>query len=443
MKLKQAAEILNGILHGIDNDFNFVSIDSRTLMAGDLFFAIQGEHYDGHDFVEAAAHAGAIAAVVSQLVDTNIPLLKVNDTHKALILLAEYHRNQMAIPIVAVTGSCGKTTTRSLLESIFKQCGTTLASEKSYNNNIGVPLTLLRLTPQCQFAVCELGANHAGEIAELTRLVKPDVAIITNAAPAHLEGFGSLQGVATAKGEIFQGLKPGGVAIINADDNYADYWRQLNKQNKVITFGINKKADIKARDIHFDKNGQPLFTLISPVGEIKINLQIMGVHNVMNALAAAAASLALDIQLEMIKKGLESGTAVNKRLVEKKGYAGATIIDDSYNANPLSVSAAMDVLMNKSGLKILVLGDMRELGTQSEQFHQQIGKEAAVKKIDKLYCYGQQSKITALEFGPNAHHFQNKDELIQALKKELADNVTVLIKGSRSMRMELIVEALL
>ena len=442
MKLSQVAKIVAGNLQGSDCDFNSISIDSRSIKSGELFLALSGENFDGHNFVEKAAQNGAAAAIVSTDINTTLPLLKVKNTHQALMRWAAAHRQEMPADIIAVTGSCGKTTTRAMLESVFSLQGKIIASEKSYNNNIGVPLTLLRLTPDIQFCICEMGANHIGEIAELTQIVTPNVAIITNAASAHLEGFGSLDGVAKAKGEIYSGLKANGVAVINIDDHYADYWKSLNATKKIITFGLSDSADIRAQNIQFNSQAHPSFELITPIGNTHIQLKVMGEHNVMNALAVTAAALAQNIGLEVIARGLQSSTAVVRRLCEK-GFAGATIIDDSYNANPFSVTAAMDVLVKKSGHKILVLGDMKELGSQAEQLHAEIGKAAAKKGIDKLYGYGSLSQHTVQAFGKNGFYFQNQEELLKKLKNDLSDQVTVLIKGSNSMHMDLIVAALM
>lgn len=440
MKLSEFANIIHGELLGDDKDFSAISTDTRTLKEGELFFALRGPNFDAHDCIDHAINAKAAGAVVSRDIKKSFPFIKVNDVHQALIHYAEHHRNKMNPKIIAVTGSCGKTTTRAMLASVFNLHGDTLWSEKSFNNDIGVPLTLLRLKENHQFAICELGANHPGEIAKLTHLVKPDIAIITNAAPAHLEGFGSLQGVACAKGEIFQGLSSNGIAIINNDDQFANFWKKLIGKHRIITFAIQHEADVKAKNIQINSHSQANFILQLPnKEEVPIQLKIMGEHNVMNALATAAAAYASHIPIETIKAGIENCDAVNKRLVIKKGLGGSTIIDDSYNANPLSVSVAMQVLKNRPGVSVLVLGDMLELGENSVQMHRELGVKARHLGIDKLYCYGKLTKNTAQSFGNDAHYFESQDDLIDALKNILNKDATVLIKGSLSMNMSRVV----
>jgi UDP-N-acetylmuramoyl-tripeptide--D-alanyl-D-alanine ligase len=443
MKLSQAATILNATLRGADAEFDSVSTDTRTLKSGELFIALQGPKFNAHDFIEQAAEIGAAGAIVSDAVEEmSLPTIRVSDTKIALAQLASYQRDQVDVPVIAVTGSVGKTTTRAMLASVFRQCGNVLASESSFNNDIGVPLTLLRLRPDHDFAIFELGANHPGEIAYLTQLVKPTVAMITNAGPAHLEGFGDIEGVACAKGEIFQGLDPEGTAIINNDDRYASLWRNLVVGSQIITFGIKNTADVMATNIRVDAAGHPIFHLVLPDAEIDITLPLMGEHNVINALAVAAAAYVFNLPIETIKKGLESVVPVKGRLVVRKGYRGATIIDDSYNANPSSVGAAIKVLANRPGNSVLVFGDMRELGQSSEQFHREIGEQALRSGIKRLYCYGPLSRHTVNAFGNNAFHFENKETLISAVKNNLDENVTVLVKGSLSMGMSQVAAAL-
>lgn len=442
MKLSTIANILGTSLRGNDREVKSISIDTRTLKPDALYFAIKGAQFDGHDFVDQALKAGAVAAVVSRQVDATLPALVVEDVHQALIALAQYYRQQSQAKVAAITGSCGKTTTRALLANILSLHAKTLFSEQSFNNDIGVPLTLLRLAPEHQFAVFELGANHPGEIAKLTHLVHPDVAVITNAGPAHLEGFGSLEGVACAKGEIYQGLSKEGIAVINHDDHFYNFWKKLAGPHQIITFGLNPKSDVSARELQ-EKQGHYQFRLEVPHRDALVTLQLVGHHNVLNALAAAAAAHALGIDLDIIKRGLESSNAEQKRLVIKKGFNDAQIIDDSYNANPLSVTAAIDVLAHHNGEKILVLGDMLELGDRAEDWHRTLGTTAAEKGIDRLFCFGPLSQNTAESFGKGAECFDEHEKLTSALKKILHANATVLIKGSKAMRMGLVVESLL
>ncbi len=442
MKLSQAAQILNAEHRGPDAEFQGVGTDSRKIKKGQVYIALRGEKFDGHDFINQAIQAGAAAVIVSRDETCTVPLLKVVNTRQALAELARFHRQQFNIPFIAVTGSCGKTTTKTLLRSVFAQAGPVLASINSFNNEIGVPLTLLELNSQHEYAVIEMGANHAGEIAFLTHLVHPDVAIITNAAAAHLEGFGSIEGVACAKGEIFQGLSSHGAAIINADDSHANFWRQLAGSRKILSFGVENTADVMARHIDLNENGQASFDLEIDSESIAIQLQLIGVHNIHNALAAAAAGHALGLTIKQIQAGLNAGVAEKNRLVEQRSSEGALIIDDSYNANPLSMLAAIRLLAQRSGERILVMGDMRELGEDSLQYHHNIGIEAKQMGIEQLYCYGDHSRHAAQAFGKKAYFFTDQAELIQALKSQLSSEVTMLVKGSRSMQMDKIVAAL-
>lgn len=442
MKLSQVAQLLHADFQGQDAEFDGVSTDTRTLKPGQLYIALRGEIFDGHNFIKEAVKAGAVGALVSQDENCGIPTLKVTNTRQALAELARFHRQQFSIPIIAVTGSCGKTTTKALLNSVFSQAGKVLANTSSFNNDIGVPLTLLQLTPAHQYAITEMGANHAGEIAFLTHLVHPDVAIITNAAQAHLEGFGDLDGVACAKGEIFQGLGLQGIAIINADDNYADFWKQLAGSRRILTFGVDRVADVSARNIQYSALGQPTFELVIKGQSASVQLQLMGAHNIHNALAAAAAGHVEGLSLEMIQAGLNAAMPEKRRLVEQRSPEGALIIDDSYNANPLSMRAAIQLLAHRSGERILVIGDMRELGEKGPQYHEEIGVEAKKCGIEQLYCYGELTRHAASAFGKKAHFFFDQKELIKALKSHLNKEVTVLIKGSNSMQMDRVVAAL-
>ena len=419
------------------------SIDTRTLMPGDVYIALRGEAQDGHQFVAQAKERGASSAIVDHAVDVDIPQLIVENTEHALQQLAKQHREQLHPKVIAVTGSCGKTTTRAFLQNVFAEAGVTHASVGSFNNHIGVPLTLLKLEPTHQFLVSEVGANHVGEIANLIPLVQPDVAIITNVGPAHLEGFGSLDNVAKAKAEIYGGLAADGVAVINNDDAFADYWQTINKDRRVVTFGVNTMADVIADNIQFDERGLASFTLMLPdCDSEEVQLAVIGEHNVSNALAAAAAGYALGLTSAQIKQGLEKAQAVYGRLVEKQLPSGAVVIDDSYNANPLSTSAAIKALAKRAGERILVLGDMRELGPDGAQLHAQIGELANSLGIDAVFCYGDLTRHTVRAFGERGFYFADKAKLIEALKLALKSQQTVLVKGSHSMKMNEVVEAL-
>ena len=465
MKLSELAAILNGTLHGTDAEFLNVSIDSRAIKSTDCFFAIKGEFFDGHDFLNNVAEKKAAVAIVDRDIKTIIPTIRVENTHKALIDLARFYRDSVHIPVVGITGSCGKTTTRALLESILKQAGSVLASQKSFNNDIGLPLTLLQLKPDHDFAVLEIGTNHPGEIAQLTQIAKPTVSVITMVAPVHVEGFGSVENIAKEKGDVYSTLETTGIAVINADDQYCDYWKKLNGNHRMVTFGIHNNADVMAsnievmpdgraqfeltingnmREINVAKNGGDAHGVLSCAQKVitVVHLPLLGEHNVINALVASAVAHALEIPLELIKKGLEIAAPEYGRLNIKKGLNGATIIDDSYNANPASVKAAINVLTHQSENSILVFGDMKELGEGAKQLHSNIGEYALKKGIKKLFCYGKMSANAAAAFGKNAAHFDDQQKLIDALKLVLSEDVTVLIKGSNSMKMVNIVKAI-
>lgn len=425
-----------------------VSIDSRKIKKGELFVAIQGENFDGHDFIDQAKQNGAIAAIVargkSDRRSPNFPILEVKDTRIALGELAAYHRQKFNLPIIALTGSCGKTTVKEMLRAILSQCGVTLANQGSLNNDLGVPLTLLQLNAQHKFAVIEMGANHHGEIAYLTQLVKPNVAFINNVASAHLEGFGSLEGVAKAKSEIFQGLSQDGKVLINNDDSFAEWISQHIANRPQIKFGIKSSNNaVTARDIKSDELGCFSFILKTSQGEIIIRLPVFGQHNVLNAVAAATAAQMVGASLAAIKAGLESMQPVKGRLVMRAGIAGARIFDDTYNANPYSMSAALKVLMQYPGEKIFVMGDMVELGEGTENHHRDIGVLAKELGVQQLFACGKLSKFAVDGFGRGAQHFNSQQELSAALRPLLNSEITVLVKGSRSSKMENVVAELI
>ena len=440
MRLHEAAEALGARWAGKDVMLQGVSTDTRTLQPGQLFVALRGPHFDGHDYLGEAKAKGAAACMVERPV-ANCPALIVSDTRRALGKLARAWRRRFAIPLLAVTGSNGKTTVKEMLASILAQQGDTLATRGNLNNDIGLPLTLFGLDARHTSAVVEMGANHAGEIAYLTDLAEPTVAIITNAASAHLEGFGSLEGVARAKGEIFQGLGVNGTAIINADDRFAPLWRQLAKNNNQLNFGLQQSADVSARWQAGDRGSEMQVT--TPGGEFQCELALLGEHNVMNALAAITAAQAVGLPLKIIKQGLECMQPVPGRLQLKPGINGSRIIDDTYNANPESLTAAIQVLAGFAGKRILVLGDMGELGEDALTLHAEAGRIAKANGIDALYTVGAMAKAAAQAFEQGAQHFDDQASAIAALQPELTPNVTVLLKGSRLSHMERVVNALL
>ena len=384
--LKQVSERLAGELLNGDASFSSISIDSRSLQAGDLFVAIKGPNFDGHTYVEQVASAGAAAAIVSIPMTSSLPLLRVADTRGALGQLGALNRECFSGKVLAVTGSAGKTTVKEMVASILGACGKVHATKGNFNNEIGVPLTLLNISSEHQYAVMELGASSIGEIAYTVSLTKPDVAIITNAADAHIEGFGSLNNVVQAKGEIIDGLTNEGTAVINSDDLNAYKWLQRAGSRRCLTFSLDEAAgsDFYAKNCHVtDAGGAYSFDLVSPAGEIRIRLKQLGIHNVSNALAAAAGASVLGANLEQIQRGLEQTGSVAGRLFLRTGINGALVIDDSYNANPESLKAAIDVLCRYEGRKVLVLGDMAELGDIALRAHVDSARYALEQGVDQ------------------------------------------------------------
>lgn len=444
MSLSKAAAAVNSTFNGEDIIFSGCSTDSRTIKDGNLFIALTGENFDGHDYVSIAEDNGASSLMLERETNCTKPVLKVKDTRKAMGLLAKSWREEINIPLVAITGSNGKTTVKEMVNSVLSEISDVHATSGNLNNDIGVPLTLFGLDKKHQYAVIEMGANHPGEIEWLTKLASPNVAVITQCAPSHLEGFGSIEGVAKAKAEIYSGLQSSGTAIINADDDYADYWRESSSGLKQLGFGIkSESADVRAKNIKaLTERASIQFELVCDQGAIKIELPLSGEHNVMNALAASACCLSLDVSLISIKKGLENMAPVKGRLQTKIGKQGARIIDDTYNANPTSLGAGLKVLAQYKGNRYLVLGDMGELGETSIELHRDAGELAKQLGIDKIFALGELS-INALQgFGSDSFYFESHDELNEALLNDLDGDTTVLVKGSRTMRMEKIVNAL-
>lgn len=450
MTLANAATIL-GLTDAPNNiEFEGISIDTRKLQPNNLFVAIPGSQVDGHEFVEEARQKGAACALVMHKVDSPLPQLEVPDVVSALGRLSAAWRSQFDIPVIAATGSNGKTTLKNMLASILTAAcqgddSQVLATQGTLNNHLGLPLTLARLSPQHRYAALELGMNHFGEIAYLTKLTRPSVAIITNAAASHLEGVGDLEGVARAKSEIFQGMSKNGIAVLNRDDAFFTYWREQIGNHTYLTFGFHPDADVSGAVQSSgaqDANSQRI-TLRTPKGIINLNLPLLGRHNVLNALAAVAATLALDIDIKAIKAGLEVIRPVPGRLQPHALANGVKIIDDTYNANPFSLQVAIDTLASFAGKKILVLGDMKELGNEAKLLHQLAGEQIRRAGIDYLFTYGDLSANTSSAFGEGAYHFNEQEKLINALKPFLNNQTTILIKGSRSMHMEKVVAGLI
>jgi UDP-N-acetylmuramoyl-tripeptide--D-alanyl-D-alanine ligase len=443
--LSDAAKITGGELVGEDRPYGAVSTDSRTLNPGALFVALRGPNFDGSAFVTAAAARGAIGALVERTASCALSQVVVPDALRAMQALAKAWRAQFTLPVVAVAGSNGKTTAKEMTAAILARMGLCMATHGNLNNHIGVPVTLMRLEASHRTAVIEMGANRIGDVAELMSLAQPTVGLITNAGAEHLEGFGNLDGVAKGEGETVSCLKPDSVAVINADDAYAAYWRGIASATRIITFGVHAAADFSARNvIQAIERGEfaTRFTLVCPLGERAIMLKAGGAHNIGNALAAAAAASAAGASLEEIALGLADFRAVSGRLQLKPGSRDSWIIDDSYNANPSSVRAGLEVLRSLTGVTWMVLGDMAELGESSQDSHAHIGSYARDCGIKRLFAVGALSSRAVETFGSGGEWFPDVDSLIRRLQTELSPGVTVLIKGSRVNRLERVVQAL-
>lgn len=440
MSLKEAAASVSGRLGGGDREFEGVSTDSRTLLPGQLFCALKGERFDGHDSLEEAARRGATGALVCRPVHTGLPCIEVPDTRAALGDLARVWRLRHHCPVIGVTGSNGKTTTKEMTAAILRQRGPTLATQGNLNNHIGLPLTLFGLSAEHAAAVIEMGANAMNDIAELAAIARPDIGIVTMCGPAHLQGFGSVENVALAKGRLFEGITPRGFAILNADDPFRDFWLAMCGQRKVLRFGLSAGAEFTAREIAEGPPGTGVrFELVCPDGAVTIALPLDGVHNVRNALAAAAASFAAGASLDHIAAGLSSMQPVRGRLVVRQGLAGSRVIDDSYNANPASLLAALRVLQRAEGQRWLVLGDMGELGPEAQAIHHRAGLEARELGVTRLFAVGALAREAVAAFGAGAEHYPEVEQLGKSLANDLARDVTVLVKGSRFMQLERVV----
>lgn len=443
MTFSEAARALGGELvtpvGKPDAEFARVTTDSRAIQPGDLFVALKGPSFDGHDFAMKAAELGAAGVLVSHaLPDSVVPQIVVPDTRLALGHLAAYWRGRFEIPLIALTGSNGKTTVKEMLRSILAEaCGdprAVLATEGNLNNDIGMPLTLLRLARHHRYAVIEMGMNHLGEIDYLTHIAQPDVAVVINAGTAHIGELGGREAIAQAKGEIFAGLKPGGVAVVNMHDRFGTYWRDLVEDRSTVTFGIAPEDDVCGQF------GDDEITLTYGGESVSAWLNVPGEHNQRNALAAAAAALAVGIGLQTVQRGLEIFSGVAGRLQKLEGVKGATVIHDAYNANPDSVRAAIDVLAKKQGTRILVLGDMGELGEDAPAMHAAIGEYVRHAELNGLFALGKLTEQTVLQLAADAWHFDTVDELCEELVKHMDGTTTVLVKGSRFMKMERVVE---
>ncbi|MBK7115168.1 MAG: UDP-N-acetylmuramoyl-tripeptide--D-alanyl-D-alanine ligase [Proteobacteria bacterium] len=443
--LRDFATLCGGTFDGEDHAYTGVGTDTRALQDGQIYLALRGPRFDGNDFIDAAASAGAIAAVVDrQVAGSKLPLIQVADGQAALTAAATGWRERFTGVVVGVAGSNGKTTVKEMTAAILAHRGACLATRGNYNNHIGVPLTLLRLSEGHRSAVIEIGANRPGEVADLVRIVQPDVGLITNAGAEHLEGFGDLDGVARAEGEMVAGLGADDVAIINADDDYADLWRGMTRA-RVVTFGVDKPADFSARDVRSelaDSGFRTTFTLHSPQGARAVRLNVGGQHNLRNALAAAAAAVAAGASLDDVVAGLAAMQPVAGRLQPGRTSQGARLIDDSYNANPSSMRAGIDVLVAMPGRPWMVMGDMGELGDHARDSHIQIGRYARERGVQRLFATGPLSTLAVEVFGAGAEWFADTESLSRAVNAALTPEVTLLVKGSRSNRLERVVTSL-
>ncbi|HET7764186.1 MAG TPA: UDP-N-acetylmuramoyl-tripeptide--D-alanyl-D-alanine ligase [Burkholderiales bacterium] len=447
MSLREASAAIGARVQG-EARFLSVSTDSRTLSRGALFVALRGERFDGHRFLDVARERGAAAAMVDEeskatAEAARLPLLFVGDTRLALGRLAGQWRARFDIPLIAVTGSNGKTTVKEMIAAILRAHfgeAEALATEGNLNNDIGVPLTLLRLRGAHAAAVIELGMNHPGETASLAAIASPTVALVNNAQREHQEFMRNTAEVAREHAAVFDALRPGGIAVINADDEFAGYWRARLGGKRVRDFGIDRPAQVSARHASADFGSR--IELRAPEGEVRIDLHASGRHNVANACAAAASAIAAGASLDAVARGLAAFRPVSGRMQRLIARSGARLIDDSYNANPDSVRAAIDVLAAEAGTKFLLLGDMGEVGERGTEFHREVGRYARGRGIDRLYATGELCRATVDAFGKGARHFSAIEALVTAAKEEVTSNTSALVKGSRFMRMERVVQAL-
>ncbi len=434
MQLSQVCDAVGGVMFGDDCEFHNVSINTRDECTGRLFVALKGDNFDAHDFVAQAAEAGAAALMVERSVESDLPMIQVASTHRSLLDLAAWWRAQFAIPVVAITGSAGKTTVKEMTASIFSEYGEGIATVGNLNNQIGVPLTLMRLKAQDRYAIVEMGMNHAGEIAVLSSVARPTVALITNAGAAHLEGLGTVAAVASAKGEIFDGLADDGVAVINADDAFAEQWRMTAQGRKVVTFGLDNAADISSNYKVLD--GGLELSVTTPSEQFTVRLETVGEHNVRNALAAVSLAWVSGVPTDVIQRGLAAYRAPKGRLAIRR-VGGRTLIDDTYNANPVSMAAAVKVLSDFEH-STLIVGDMAELGETAAQSHRELGALAAEAQIDHCLACGEFAKHVVEGYGPQGLAFDSQSALLAHLESSLPTGA-VLVKGSRSARMEQVV----
>lgn len=444
LSLIEIAQAVQGQLLGDDTKITGISIDSRTIKTDELYIALKGKNFDGHSFISAAGQAGAKAVIVEHVCDTPLTQIVVEDSRLALAALAAYWRKSLPLKVVGITGSNGKTTVKEMIASILATQGNTLFTKGNLNNDIGVPLTLLKLDAQHEYAVIEMGANHLGEIAYSSIIAQADVAVITNVGPAHIEGFGSIEAIAAGKGEIIASLGTTGIAVLNRDDKFYEFWRNLADSHKIASFGFNQAADVSAQHISTvlgEQGFETHFQLQAAAASIQIKLMLAGEHNVKNALAAAAATMQLGVGLADIKVGLEQVKPVTGRMQPLRGRKGGVVIDDTYNANPASLKAALCTL-NHQDSNWLVLGAFGELGDNSSLIHKEMGEMIRTMPVQRLFAVGKFADQTVQAFGAGGQFFDTQEQLIAVLNQEISGKETVLIKGSRLQKMENVVAAM-
>lgn len=447
LPLSLLAHWAGGELHGEDLLVDTLTNDTRSLMPGSLYVALRGERFDGHDFAYDAAMRNAAALIVDHPVEVDVPQVVVADTQLALARIASNLQLDRGGKAIAITGSNGKTSVKALTVAILQRAGNAYFNPGNRNNEIGLPLAVIDAPDDADFSVYEMGAGKPGDIAYLTDIVTPDVSLVNNVAAAHLERMGSLMGVAQTKGAIYSALAVGGVAVINADDAFAEYFAGLAAGRRILRFGLDSTADVTARNIVAGVDGSR-FLLVTPQGEASVELPLPGRHNLLNALAAASLALASGVALDTIVEGLAASKPVPGRQIAHVLANGAVLIDDSYNANPGSLVAAIDTLAAAGGEAWLVLGDMRELGDEGEALHAEVGRKAKAAGLRRLYALGPLSAAAALAFGEGARSFETHKELADALRADLSQaaqpqGLRCLVKGSRGSAMDRIVTALL
>ncbi|MDK1289610.1 UDP-N-acetylmuramoyl-tripeptide--D-alanyl-D-alanine ligase [Pseudoalteromonas umbrosa] len=446
MDFSWLAEVLEAPFCGQNLAVANINTDTRTITDNEVFLALKGANFDGHKFVEQAKQKGAIAAIVSEPVDVDIVQFIVSDTRKALGELGQAVMQHVAPKTVAITGSVGKTTVKEMTAAILSRRGKVLATKGNFNNDIGVPLTLLRLSEDDEYAVIELGANHIGEIAYTSGLTKPDVAVVCNVAPSHLEGFGSIEGIGQAKGEIFGGLKDQGVAIINCDSEFAPMWEASLGQQSIKRFSMQDKLDVWAEGIQLDEFGCAEFTLCTEKATQQVKLALPGKHNVMNAVIAASLTLPFGTSLQDIAIALKDMPVVKGRVNVIDVSSALRVVDDTYNANVRSVKAAIELLKDMPGTRVLALGDMAELGEEARAYHQEVGEFAQQQGIDAVFTLGVLSRYASQVFEQPNRHFSTREHMLEVLSQFIENETsqcTLLVKGSRSARMELLVADLI